>query len=569
MKVTAVFGRWAMGSQNHDKSTTLRARGGFVLIMVLIVVAMLSYSAYTFTYWLSVEGDTSILEARQVQARYLAESGIALVETLALQRARGQNVPQPGNLPDLFQGISVPLDWEEPGASSVEPSALGRFAVFHARPPSGNLPASPAQSPMPRFGVEPEAARIHLNEWSHRNPEALEQALLKLPGATTELVHAVLDWLDGDDDRRERGAEREDYEDVEPVIVPRNGPIESIEELLLVRGMTPQILFGEDANRNGRLDPNEDDGATSPPRDDEDGKLTTGWADYLTVRSEERNRDRRGRPRIPLNSPELGLLYSDLANEFGVELARFVIARRLLGPATAAPGEFEPAWLEPPGQFAIGSVLDLVDASVEGVWEGSPISLVSPITARDSAKIASLWDRVTTRWEDRFIGRLDFQTASEEAMRLVSVLSEETRKQILEGRPDVAADVDVAFNGEPDEDESGLSPTAWLLESGRLDLADLRAMEPFLAHSSPVVRFQSIGFADANRTTYRVEVVMDCASRPCRILEWRRLDRWECGIDLGELGRGADEKELPTLGASEESAPSALNPERTEPRSPF
>ena len=35
---------------------------------------------------------------------------------------------------------------------------------------------------------------------------------------------------------------------------PKNGPLETVEELLLVRGVTPQLLFGADINRNGQLD---------------------------------------------------------------------------------------------------------------------------------------------------------------------------------------------------------------------------------------------------------------------------------------------------------------------------
>ena len=36
-----------------------------------------------------------------------------------------------------------------------------------------------------------------------------------------------------------------------PPYAPRNGPLGSIEELLLVRGVTPALLFGADLNRNG------------------------------------------------------------------------------------------------------------------------------------------------------------------------------------------------------------------------------------------------------------------------------------------------------------------------------
>ena len=60
----------------------------------------------------------------------------------------------------------------------------------------------------------------------------------------------------------------------------KNGPLDSIEELLLVKGVTMGLLFGNDRNRNGVLDPDEDDGS---------GVLDRGWAAYLTIHSREQN----------------------------------------------------------------------------------------------------------------------------------------------------------------------------------------------------------------------------------------------------------------------------------------
>src|SRR5690606_38691018 len=69
--------------------------------------------------------------------------------------------------------------------------------------------------------------------------------LLALPGMTEDVADAILDWLDADDEPRPLGAEFEDYYlNLQPAYKPANGPIDSIEQLLLVRGVTPQLLFG-------------------------------------------------------------------------------------------------------------------------------------------------------------------------------------------------------------------------------------------------------------------------------------------------------------------------------------
>jgi len=55
------------------------------------------------------------------------------------------------------------------------------------------------------------------------------------------LAQAILDWIDGDDLRRAQGAEAAEYRRLGLDHLPRNGPIATLEELLHVRGMTPEI----------------------------------------------------------------------------------------------------------------------------------------------------------------------------------------------------------------------------------------------------------------------------------------------------------------------------------------
>lgn len=546
------------------RSTRVRdRRRAFVLIAVLVVVAMLSYSAYTYTYWLSIEAEMSSVEGGQVQARYLAESGVALVETLAIQKLLGREVPAPGNCAELFEAISVPFSIEEKGGAVGEERSSGRFTV-HSTPPSADRLATlnPDQAAM-RFGVESEAARIHLNHWRQADPESLEQALSALPGATTPLVHAVLDWLDGDDDKRPQGAEFEDYADIDPAISPRNGPIESIEELLLVKGMTPEILYGEDTNRNGRLDPNEDDGEASPPEDDANGELKAGWIGYLTLWSQEPNVDSRGRRRINLNSEDLGALYSSLAEEFGVETARFVIARRLFGPATKFPGsqwQDEAPW---PGRFLVGSAIDLIDGQVQGVWDGQAVSLRSPLqsTKADFGTIlTTMLDRLTTRWDERFVGQLDLSTASPEAMKLIPLILDPLRERIVENRPVVGAVQELKERDTAGDSLGDTATLAWLFRPDLLRLRELRDIEPLATSTSAVVRFQSLGYSDWNRTTYRLEVVMDRSTRPCRILQWRRMEGSGSAESLGASGGEVERKDLPKVEATATREPDGLGP---------
>lgn len=59
-----------------------------------------------------------------------------------------------------------------------------------------------------------------------------------------DVVDSILDWRDADDLRRLHGAEVEDYERRRSRARPKNGYFDAPEELLLVRGVTPELFYG-------------------------------------------------------------------------------------------------------------------------------------------------------------------------------------------------------------------------------------------------------------------------------------------------------------------------------------
>lgn len=145
------------------------------------------------------------------------------------------------------------------------------------------------------FGLVGESDKLHLNR-------AGPNQLLALPGMTEELVACLRDWRDPDENTLPGGAESDYYLRLPNPYTAKDGPLETIEELLLIKGFTPEIVFGEDLNRNGLLDPNEDDGSVSEPADNSDGKLDRGLAPFVTVYTAEPNQDADGKARVNVNS---------------------------------------------------------------------------------------------------------------------------------------------------------------------------------------------------------------------------------------------------------------------------
>lgn len=87
---------------------------------------------------------------------------------------------------------------------------------------------------------------------ANENREILNQLLLsgtfELEGedAPREIVDALVDWLDKDERESDFGAESGYYRSLDPPYECRNGPVTVIEELLKVKGITAELLYGVD-----------------------------------------------------------------------------------------------------------------------------------------------------------------------------------------------------------------------------------------------------------------------------------------------------------------------------------
>ena len=90
------------------------------------------------------------------------------------------------------------------------------------------------------WGVNEEQKKVWINLL---NTEEFELDEDEVAG----VVEAVIDWIDEDDEARGfGGAEASYYQGLENPYAPRNGPMEFIEELLLVRGITPELYNGSE-----------------------------------------------------------------------------------------------------------------------------------------------------------------------------------------------------------------------------------------------------------------------------------------------------------------------------------
>ena len=64
------------------------------------------------------------------------------------------------------------------------------------------------------------------------------------PDKASEIADSILDWRDKDEEKRLNGAENEYYSSLPRPYVAKNAPFDSVEELLMVKGVTPDLFYG-------------------------------------------------------------------------------------------------------------------------------------------------------------------------------------------------------------------------------------------------------------------------------------------------------------------------------------
>jgi len=223
---------------------------GVILMISLWYLAGMSLLSVSFAHrvrlHLNVVHSTQRLK---FQARYLARAAV----TAAVSQLRAdENEYDALNEPWATGGLIPWRDWFD-GAAAYTPAT---DAIW--------------------LRVVDEERKVNINLMP-------EEVIARLPDLDEAQLASILDWRDEDDVTRYQGAETPWYLSRHPPRQCKDGALDFMAELLLVKGISENTYVGEDTNVNGLLDPNEDDGTANPPPDDADGIVDLGLRDILTV----------------------------------------------------------------------------------------------------------------------------------------------------------------------------------------------------------------------------------------------------------------------------------------------
>lgn len=181
---------------------------GLVIIAVLWICALIMWLALQTSANIRLRNEEEIQQFRRSQALYCAMSGT--YEVLA------------------HMGESAPLD------ADAEESWL----------PDGKVKTLDLDRCRVAVVIQDETTKVNLNQ---ADPVQLK-AVLERAGVDTEesdaLADRIADFLDPDDLPRLEGAEADSYEDQGVGYPPFDGPLQSLDQMVLIPGISSELFWG-------------------------------------------------------------------------------------------------------------------------------------------------------------------------------------------------------------------------------------------------------------------------------------------------------------------------------------
>jgi general secretion pathway protein K len=209
------------GKTNNDRvlatgNLQLASERGVILIALLWILVALSVIAFSFAR----ESFVEVAAARNTQslekAYFIARAGIVSTVYQLMQKQLSPSVRQ-ASLEDTPDPLELGI-------------VTGNFG-------DGSY----------RVEIQDESGKINVNTVSEEQLRLLIDACGIDKQNGDIIVDSILDWRDRDALYRLNGAEDEYYQSLDPPYRARNGTIETIEELLLIRGITADYYYGHPA----------------------------------------------------------------------------------------------------------------------------------------------------------------------------------------------------------------------------------------------------------------------------------------------------------------------------------
>jgi type II secretory pathway component PulK len=195
---------------------------GVALVVVLWVLVLLTFLVMDFAFATRLETTIVRNYLEEAQAYYLAQAAFQTAEA------------------EILEDFDYTFLDEN-----------GRLVLALRTPPGGEKNAAPNRSDIAlgpgvySYEITDEESKVNINVLTYpRLTALLEETGVVEPNLRSIISDSILDWIDSDHLHKLNGAEDDYYEELNLPYEAKDRRIDTIEELLLVRGVTPSIFYG-------------------------------------------------------------------------------------------------------------------------------------------------------------------------------------------------------------------------------------------------------------------------------------------------------------------------------------
>lgn len=194
---------------------------GIAMIIVMVMIFVLGILAAGFAYSMKVETKLASNTSLESDLEWLGRSGVELARYVLAQQL---------SIPENFD--SLKQKWA--GGPGNTNDALAEISLENNRVGEGIF----------SIKIIDMERKVNINVAG----EALLQQALTLIGVDaagfSTIVNSIQDWREPGNNSRISGAKSDYYLELNPPYVAKNGPIGDLSELLLVKGITPEMYWG-------------------------------------------------------------------------------------------------------------------------------------------------------------------------------------------------------------------------------------------------------------------------------------------------------------------------------------
>jgi DNA uptake protein ComE-like DNA-binding protein len=441
-----------------------KRNNGSVLVGLLWCLALLSVIVVSVLHTARMDFLVVKNYGDRIQAHYLALAGIEKAEALLYRDAGDRSRSQKNHTGNLYDDAQQFRD---------VPLGRGVFRVFRRSQADegGGIV----------FGVSDEESRLNVNT-------ATADELARLQNMTPDVAAAIVNWRGGDSTAV--AAETQYYEGLKPPYQPRNGPFQTVRELLMVRGVTPELLLGSDVHQNGLLEAAGENG-NDFAFDSSVGNSDLGWAGILTVDSSVQNVNAAGEDRVNVQTADQNSLTA--VRGITPQIARAIVAYR--------------------GQHQFQSIADLLDVTPPQNQNRRGSSGQSSADQAEAGVVdenlfMDIADDVTVDSGQSLSGAININTASLDVLACLPGVTRDLAQAIVSQR------------------QSGefFASAGELLKVPGMTRDVFKQIAPLVTARSETFRILSEGKINSTGARQRIQAIVHIGLQDQKILSWREDD---------------------------------------------